>query len=129
MLRRRILLVVSLMVLAILLVGVVFRPMVSAEQYSEVQRAELLQTEDSWVIQFDLFNKETSGQSYTINLSVDGVNSTAGAFIPPKGMFSYIKHIPLAELQEKGRVEVVVSREGEVLPLEEKTYFLEGKKK
>jgi len=91
--RLRIVYVVSLVVLGVLVVLTVLRPMITGGEYSEVQREQLLQTEEEWIIQFDIINHEGEDRNYAINVSVDGRPSTLTVSIPDERAFTYIKHI------------------------------------
>ena len=56
--KTRIACIVSLLILAVVIVLTVFRPMTAGEKYSEVSREQLLQTEDAYIIEFDIIKHE-----------------------------------------------------------------------
>ena len=63
MLKLRIILVVSFVILGVLLVFTVFRPMTSGENYSTVAQESIIQGENEWIIQFDIINWSTRGET------------------------------------------------------------------
>ena len=91
--------------------------------YSEIQREQLLKTEDGWIIQFDIINHEGKDTNYTINVSVDGEPSTLTVTVKNEKTFTYIKHINPTMLNE-GEVTFIVYKEAGTVPLEEGTYCL-----
>ncbi len=56
--RLRAIYIAALVVLGVLLAFTVFKPMAMGEKYRQVQREQLLQTENEWIIQFDIINRE-----------------------------------------------------------------------
>ena len=115
--------IISLMILGVLLVLTVFRPMASGSDYSEVQRAHLLEREDQWIIEFDIINREGEDMSYTIKVLADGKLYTESVLIRDGGMFTYIHHFYPDRLT-KNEVNFAVYKEGESTPVEQATYFL-----
>ena len=115
--------IISLMILGVLLVLTVFRPMASGSDYSEVQRAQLLEREDQWIIEFDIINQEGEDMSYTIKVLADGKLYTESVLIRDGGMFTYIHHFYPDRLT-KNEVNFAVYKEGESTPVEQATYFL-----
>ena len=101
----------------------VFKPIVKDIEYSEVQREQLLETEDGWIIQFDIINHEGKDTDYIINVSVDGEPSTLTVPIKDEKAFTYIKHINSTMLSE-GKVNFTVYKGSETVPFEESTYHL-----
>ena len=121
--KLRILYILSLIVLGVLLVFTVFRPMISGGKYSEIQREQLLQSEDGYVIQFDIKNYEGRETDYTINILIDGQPSTITATVKDEGSFTYIKHINRDRLND-GVVSLTIHKEGQESPFEEAIYYL-----
>ncbi len=115
--------IISLMILGILLVLTVFRPMASGSEYSAVQRAQLLEREDQWIIEFDIINREGEDMSYTIKVLADGKVYTEDVLIRDGGMFTYIHHFYPDRLTNN-EVSFAVYKEGESTPVEQATYFL-----
>ncbi len=115
--------IISLMILGVLLVLTVFRPMASGSDYSEVQRAQLLEREDQWIIEFDIINREGEDVSYTIKVLTGEKLYTESVLIRDGGMFTYIHHFYPDRLTNN-EVSFAVYKEGESTPIEQATYFL-----
>jgi len=121
--KLRVFYIVSLVILGVLLVFTVFKPMATGGEYSEVQRAQLLEKENGWIIEFDIINHEGKDTNYLIEVLVDGKSYTEKVLIPEDRMFTYIHHIYRARLSE-GKVCFVIYKEAEDTPFEEVTYHL-----
>jgi len=121
--KLRIIYIVSLVILGVLVAFTVFRPMATGEEYSEVQRAQLLEREDQWIIEFDIINREGKDMSYTIRVLADGKQYTESVLVRDGGMFTYIHHFYPERLTKK-EVSFAVYREGESTPIEQATYYL-----
>ena len=126
--KLKIVYVLSLVILAVLLVLAFFHPMVREMEYSEVQRAQLLEKENERIIQFDIINHEQKDMNYSILVTVDGKKYTEDVLIRKGGRFTYIHHIYLERIT-KGEVSFVVYKEGELQPIEEVTYYLKNEEK
>ena len=126
--KLKIVYVLSLVILAVLLVLAFFHPMVHEMEYSEVQRAQLLEKGTERIIQFDIINHEQRNMNYTIIVTVDGKKYTEDVLIRNGGRFTYIHHI-YPERIIKGEVSFVVYKEGESAPIEEVTYYLKNEEK
>lgn len=122
MTRLRIIYIVSLVILGVLLVFT-FRPMTSWEKFSQVGRVELLETEDGWIVEFDIINREGKDTDYPINISIDGELYTERVSIVDGGMFTYVYHIYRHKLKG-GDVSFTIYKEGEPDPIEQVTYYL-----
>ena len=92
-------------------------------KYSEVQREQLLQTEDEWIIQLNIVNHEGSDQNYTITVVIEGKPYTEKVLILNGRMFTYIHHI-YPDMVTEGDVRLAIYKEGEATPFEEATYYL-----
>jgi len=123
MLKLRLIYIASLVILGVLVVFTVFRPLASGEEYSEVQRAQLLEREDQWIIQFDIFNREGEDINYTIEVLSDGKLYTESVLIRDGRTFTYIHHF-YPERLTSNEVSFAVYKEGEATPIEQTTYFL-----
>ena len=121
--RFRIIYIASLVILGVLIGFAVFQPMASGEEYSEVQRSQLLHVGDQWIIEFDIINREGKDMSYTIEIGTDGELHTEGVLIKNDGMFTYIHHFYPDHLTSS-EVGFAVYLEGESTPLDEATYYL-----
>ena len=121
--KLRIIYIVSLVILGVLVAFTVFRPMATGEEYSEVQRAQLLEREDQWIIEFDIINREGKDMSYTIRVLTNGKQYTESVLIKDGRMFTYIHHFYPERLTKK-EASFAVYREGESTPIEQATYYL-----
>jgi len=122
-LKFRIIYIASLVLLGALVAFTVFQPMVGGEQCSEVQRAQLLEREDQWIIEFDIINREGEDTDYTIEVITDGEQYTESVLIRDGGVFTYIHHF-YPERLTQNEVSFAVYKEGESTPIEQATYFL-----
>ena len=122
--RLRIALIVSLVILGVLLVFTVFRPMTSGEKYSEVSRESTIQTEDEWIIQFDLINSEGKDTNYIINWSSGGESYTEKALVGDGRIYRHIYHVYPEMVRETGKVNLTIYKEGEATPFEQATYYI-----
>lgn len=121
--KLRIIYILSLVILGVLLVFTVFRPMATAGEYSEVQRAQLLQTETEWIIQLDLVNHEGKEQNYIITVLADGKQYTEDVTILDDRTFTYIHHIH-RDTECNGNITFAIYKNGETDPFEQATYYL-----
>jgi hypothetical protein len=121
--RLRILYVVSLVILGVLLVFTVFKPFATGEEYSEIQREQLLQSQDEWIIQFDLLNREGREAKYDVNTLVAGKQYNEQFLIQDGAVCTYIHRIP-REMAGTGEVSVNIYKEGSDTPFEQITYWL-----
>ncbi len=115
--------IASLVILGALTAFTVFQPMATSGEYSEVQRAQLLEREGQWIIEFDIINREGEDMSYTIKVLADGKIYTEGVLIREGGIFTYIHHFYPDRLTNN-EVSFAVYKEGESTPVEQVTYFL-----
>jgi hypothetical protein len=121
--RLRIVYILSLVILGVLIAFAVFRPMIGGGEYSEVQKEQLLQTENEWIIQFNIVNHEGRDQKYTITVVVDGKQYSEKVLIHDGRIFTYIHHIYPDRVSD-GDVSFAIYKEGEATPFEEVTYYL-----
>ena len=121
--KLRIFYIASLVILGVLLVFTVFAPIAEGEKYSEVQRVQLLQAEDEWIIQFDIMNREGEDKSYTITVEIDGKQYSQRVLIGDDKSFTYIHHIYRERVTE-GCATFTICKEGEAIPIEQATFYL-----
>ena len=124
--KLRIFYMLSLVILGVLLVFTVFRPMAIGGEYSEVQREGLMETEEGWIIQFDLMNHEWKDQRYTIGVSVnEGKPYRESLLLRDGRTYTFIRRINSCELSgDKDKVTFAIYKEGEDTPFEQATYYL-----
>lgn len=116
--------ILSLLVLVVLVAFTIFRPMLTGEKFSEVERAQLLKKEDEWIVQFDITNHEGQGQNYVIKVNVDNQQYYESVFIPDGKIFTYIYHC-YPEQMTKNEVTFLVYKGEEAAPFEKATYHLD----
>jgi hypothetical protein len=121
--KLRIILVASLIILGVLIGITVFQPMATGEEYSQVQRAQLLETEDECIIQFDIINGEGEDTSYIINWSTGEETYSERVFIKEGHRFTSIQHF-YPETVKDGKVHLTICKEGEATPFEDCTYYI-----
>ncbi|MFC2017624.1 hypothetical protein ACFLUD_04355 [Chloroflexota bacterium] len=124
--KPRILYILSLVILGVLLVFTVFKPMATGGEFSEVQRESLLETEEGWIIQFDLVNHEWKDQRYTIGVSVnEGKPYRESLLLRDGRTYTFVRRINSYELSgDKDKVIFAIYKEGEDTPFEQATYYL-----
>ena len=123
MLKLRIVFIVSLVILGVLLVFTVFRPMISGEKYSTVSRESIIMTEDEWIIQFDIINREGEDTNYIIEWSSGGESYTQKVLIRDGKKFTSIYNF-YPETVKEGKAHLAIYKEGEATPFEECAYYI-----
>ena len=98
--------------------------MVTGEKYSEVSREQLLQTEDEWIIEFNIMNHEGEDKRYTINVLIDSELYSKEILVQDGRKFTYIHHIYPDQLTDRN-VSFTVYKEGEDSPFEQITYYID----
>ncbi|MFC2013230.1 hypothetical protein ACFLUE_02970 [Chloroflexota bacterium] len=114
--------IASLIILGVLVVFTVFQPMTDGERHSEVQRAQLLEQEDEWIVEFDIINNEGRDAGYAIQALSNDKQYNESVLIKDNGMFTYVHHFYPGSVAG-GEVSFAVYREGETAPIEQTTYF------
>lgn len=122
--KLRIIYVASLIILGVLVVFTVFRPMTSVEKFSEVARESIIQSEDEWIIQFDIINREGKDTNYIISWSTGGdIYSNKVVSIGSGRAFTNIHHV-YPETVKGGKLHLTIYKEGESTPFEQATYYI-----
>lgn len=115
--------IASLVVLAALLALTVVVPTLRGKDLNETQRAQLLRTDDEWIVQYDILNEGEQDRSYLIEVNVDGTAYRQEARTAPNGKFVFIQHIRPEQLTE-GVVMLRLFQEGRSEPLDSARYTL-----
>ena len=126
--KRKLVYILSLLILAVLIVLAFYHPIATDLEYRSVQRAQLLEKENERIIQFDIINHEQKDMNYTIVVTEDEQRYTDDVLIRKGGMLTYI-YLSYPERISKGEVSFVVYKEGESAPIEEVTYYLKNEEK
>ncbi len=121
--KLRIVFVVSLAILGVLVVFTVFRPMVLGEKFSTVFRESIIKTEDEWIIQCDIINREGEDTSYIIEWSSGGERYTQKVLIRDGKKFTSIYNFYPRTVKD-GQAHLAVYKEDEDTPFEEVTYYI-----
>ncbi len=122
--KLRIIYTAALVILGVILVFTVFRPMVTGEKFSEVSRESIVQSEDQWIIQFDIINREGKYANYIINWSTGGETYSSKTVLIENGRtFTNIHHV-YPETMKEGKVHLIIWKEGEISLFKETTYYL-----
>ncbi len=119
--------ILSLIAVGALVVLTVFRPMTTSGKSSEVQRESLMKTQDGWIVQFDIINREGKEQNYSINFLLDEKRPYEEKIVLPDGkIYTFVRRINKTET-DSGRAQATfaIYREGEAVPLEKIVYYLE----
>lgn len=122
--KYRVVYIVSLVILGVLIVFTIFRPMATGEEYTEVAREHLLQTENEYIIEFHIMNHEGEDKKYTINVLMDGELYSKEILVPDGRIFTYVHHVQPDRIIEPN-VRVTIYKEGEDTPFEQITYYID----
>ena len=123
MLRLRVIYVASMVALVGLLALTVVRPTVLGRGSTEVLRQQLQQTDDEWVMQFDLSNQEGRQVTYRIEVSVLGQSYADKVSLADGQGYTYRHHVAKAGV-DQAEARVAVYREGESSPTSQTSYLL-----
>jgi len=115
--------VMSLVILGVVVSFTLFKPMAAGEEYVELQRSQLLQTKDEWIIQFDIVNTENQDQNYTFEFLVDGRIHKHSVLVPSDAVYTYIFRLRSEEVASKD-VYYTLYRMGEATTLAQGIYHL-----
>ncbi|MFC2058936.1 hypothetical protein ACFLTS_04755 [Chloroflexota bacterium] len=120
--RARIFYVALLVILGALVGFAVWGPLGGGE-YTEVQRVQLLEREDEWIVQLDIINHEGREQGYTINVEEGGRTQSQDILIPDGRKYTYISHFR-SETLENRDISFYIYRGDEADPFKQLTYHL-----
>ena len=121
--RLRIVFVISLVILGLLAGFAAFHPFATGKQYSSIARESVLQTDDQWIIQFDIINQEDQDLNYNLFLSKSGNITTENVLVGKGRVYSHIRHIYLNTLKDT-TVNLTVYKGGETSSFERVVYHL-----
>jgi len=121
--KLRIVYIVSLVILGVLTVFTVFRPMAQTEEFSTVQRESILETEEEWIVEFNILNHEGEDQRYIITVVIGDEQYSQKVLIEDGKSFTYIHHIYRDRVTD-GCATFTIYKEGEETPFEQATYYL-----
>ena len=120
--RLRLIFVLSLVVLAGVFIAIIyFIP--SGQSYVESKRAQIIEGENEWILQYDIINDEERDIKYTIFITVDDVVYKDSTVVKPGKTYTYIHHIYPQQLK-KGEITFALYEEGKAEPIEQVTYYI-----
>ena len=125
MFRLRLVFAFSLVILVGVFIAIVYF-MPSGQSYTESKRAQIIQGENEWILQYDIINNEERDIKYTIQVTVEGVVYSDTTLVKQGGAYTYIYHIYPSQLKEgtEGKVTFAVHKESEAKPIEQATYYI-----
>lgn len=121
--KLRIFYIASLLILGVLLVFAVFRPVATVLKHSEVQREQLLERDNEYIIQLVIINNEGEDKQYTINIFSGSYQHNQEVLILDGRRFTLMHHVRRDQLTE-GSVNIAIYKKGEPIPFEQVTYHL-----
>ena len=122
--RLRLVFIISVVILAVLIGSILLRPLATGAKYSEVQKEQLLQTEDAWIIEFKIMNREGEDKNYTITGLIGDKSYSEDILIPDGRAFTHIHHI-YPETISGGSIIFTIYKEGEDTPFEQIIYHID----
>ena len=123
MTKLRIVFIASLVIMGVLVALTVFRPMISGEKLSVVSHESIIETEDEWIIEVAIINREGKDTWYTFNWSTGGDTYNEKVWLKDGRKFKFIYHCYPHTVKE-GKVQLIIYKEGEATPFEECTYYI-----
>ena len=123
MAKLRIIFIASLVIMGVLVALTVFRPMVLGEKLSVVSHESIIETEDEWIIEVAIINREGEDTRYIFNWSTGGKTYSEGVWIKDGHKFKFIYHA-YPETVKEGKVHLAIYKKGEATPFEECTYYI-----
>jgi len=115
--------IISLMILVVLIGIIAFQSVTADINYSTVTRESLLQTNDGYIVEFDIINHEGEDMNYTIDVLTGDTRYTDDILVLAGRIFTY-GHIVYPDRIGDGDVIFTIYKEGEDTPFEEITYHL-----
>ena len=120
--KLRLIFVLSLVILAGVFVAIMyFIP--SGQKYMESKRAQIIEGENEWILQYDIINNEERDIEYIIHVTVDDVIYKDSTVVKPGKTYTYIHHIYPQQLDE-GKVTFALYARGKAEPVEQATYYI-----
>ena len=122
--RLRLVFIISVVILAVLIGSIMLRPLATGAKYSEVQKEQLLQTENEWIIEFEIANNEGEAKKYTIKGLIGDKSYSEDILIPDGRVFTHIHHIYPDRITD-GNIIFTIYKEGEDTPFEQIIYHID----
>lgn len=96
----------------------------SGQSYTESRRAQIIEGENEWILQYDIINNEGRDIKYTIYIAIDDAVYTDSTVVKQGKTYTYIHHIYPQQLKE-GEVTFALYEEGKAKPIEQVTYHID----
>ena len=96
----------------------------SGQSYTESRRAQIIEGENEWILQYDLINDKEIDTRYTIFINVDDAVYKDSTSVKPGMTYTYIHHIYPQQLEE-GEVIFSLYEEDKAEPIEQVTYYID----
>lgn len=95
----------------------------SGQGYPESQRAQIIQADNEWILQYDIINNQERDIKYTIYITIDDAAYTDSTVVKSGKTYTYIHHIYPQQLAE-GKVTFTLYKDGQAEPVEQATYYI-----
>jgi hypothetical protein len=118
----------SLAVLACLIILSVLHPFQGTRQTDTIQKMQLLRSNDAWIIQLQLVNRQPEDVSYHVQTMIGQHTYHGYVTIKKDGVYIYNQPVEIAPAFAGKTLQVLVNiyeNEG-TAPVESMTYFLPG---
>ena len=125
MAKLRLIFIISLVILAVVLMATLLN-LPGGEDYPESRRAQLIQAEDGWILQYDIVNNQQQDIAYTIEINIDDTTYTDGTLVRAGKAYTYIHHIYPQQVGE-GEITFTLYQAGQAEPVDRITYYLQLK--
>ena len=96
----------------------------SGQSYVESKRAQIIEGENEWILQYDIINDEERDIKYTIFVTVDDAIYKDSTVVQQGKTYTYIHHIYPQQLGE-GKVTFALYEGGKAEPVEQITYYID----
>ena len=120
--RLRLTFVLSLIILAGVFISIIYL-IPSGQDDIESNKAQVIEEEGRWILQYDIINNEDKDIYYTIYVTVDDAVYKDSTIVKQGKKYTYIRHIYPEHLEE-GKVTFILYEEGKTEPIEEVTYYI-----
>jgi hypothetical protein len=120
--RLRLTFVLSLIILAGVFISIIYL-IPSGQDDIESNKAQVIEEEGRWILQYDIINNEDKDINYTIYVTVDDAVYKDSTVVKQGKKYTYIRHIHPEHLEE-GKVTFILYEEGKTEPIEEVTYYI-----
>ncbi len=118
--KLRLIFVLSIVVLAGVFIATFFL-IPASDTSNESKRVQIIEGENEWILQYDIFNYEEKDIGYRIMVTANGNTYSDSTIVESGGKYTYIQHLSRQQLGE-GVVTLTVYEDGRQEPVEKATY-------